>query len=169
MNAKNYEPQYTAAIMAVTKKKEEIEQRKQYLINKNASSATTLKKEYRNSTIENKLDQIDQEEEQTIKYFRDEIAKAEDRYESEISRAEEKLRVYKAHCLDSINKTKDKNEIKRNALELKKGNTATEFDDSSDQQIIKLNVELKELEGKAERAENHMSLQVSRDRENQRA
>jgi hypothetical protein len=187
MNVKAYEPQYTATLMNVTKKKEEIAQRKQYLKEKNASSTTTQKKEYNSSILQNKLDAIDVEETQNTKYYYTEISKAEDKHSgmvswaeekiesyrrqiySEVSKSEEKLINYKKYCMDAIERIKEKSETKRSAIELKKNNTEVEFDDSSDQQLIKLNIELKELEEKAERAENWMNVYIARDREAYRA
>ena len=153
MNASHYEEQYNKIRKNYGLKLQEVEQRKKFLKEKNTSSSITQKKEYITNSIQNKLDAIDADEERSTKYY----------YE-QIKQAEEKLETAKKYCMDAIERIKEKNDTKRNALELKKNTIEVEFDETSDPQLIKLQIELKELKEVSDRAEEHMNSCVEKDR-----
>lgn len=169
MTPDQYTPLYAKVKKEYALKLQEVEVRRELLKQLHQSSGNVNAKEYKSSSIDNKLNQLDQEEAQSIKYFRDEIAKAEEKCAAEITKAEDKLRNYKIYCNDNIERIKDKNEIKRNALELKKNSTEVEFDESDDKILTRLKLELANLKEAADRADIKMAEYESQDRINKLA
>jgi hypothetical protein len=157
MTPDQYTPLYAKVKKEYALKLQEVEVRRELLKQQQQSSANVNAKEYKSSSIEHKLNQLDQEEAQTIKYFRDEIVKAEEKYTVEIAKAEDKLKNYKIYCMDNIERIKDKNQIKRSALELKKNSTEVEFDESDDKILTRLKLELANLKEASDRADVNMA------------
>jgi len=83
-----------------------------------------------------------------IKYYEDEVQRAERKAREDIERIENKLREYKEYCFN-----KKQEQEKKLQIEIEKIDSQKEFfsdddniDEEGDKQLIKMNLELKDLE-----------------------
>ncbi len=135
MKPEDFLPFLTKAQKKYQDKLKEVEIRKEALEQQFESNTSNKKKNDKISGLESKLEEISKQEEQSISYYRDEIQKAEQKFEA-----------YKKYCMDHIERLKDKYDIKRNTLEIKKEFTNNSFDEQNDRVLNKLKLELKKIE-----------------------
>jgi hypothetical protein len=112
-------------------KVKEIEVRKEALKQQYESNTNNSKKETKTKNIDTKLEAINKKEEQSAKYYYDEIV-----------RAEQKFETYKKICLENIDKIRDKYNTERELLENKKESVDNDFDETNDKVLNKLKLEL---------------------------
>jgi hypothetical protein len=150
MKPDEFVPYLTKAQNKYRDKLREIEIRKESLKQQFESDTNNLKKDSKTKNIDTKLDAINKKEEQSAKYYYDEIKRAEQKFED-----------YKKLCLDNIEKIRDKYTNERDILENKKEIVDNPFDESNDKLLNKLKLELEHLKNDKEDAEATMkSLEV---------
>ena len=132
----------------IDEKKKDIGNRKILLKDLSSSDTNKKKKEEKLTKLNIKSETINNNIEKTIKYYEDEVQRAERKAREDIERIENKLREYKEYCFN-----KKQEQEKKLQIEIEKIDSQKEFfsdddniDEEGDKQLIKMNLELKDLE-----------------------
>jgi hypothetical protein len=161
MKPDEFVPYLTKAQNKYRDKLKEIEIRRESLKQQFDSDTNNSKKDSKTKNIDTKLDAINKREEQSSKYYYDEIERAETKYRESVDILERKLKDYKKICNDHIERLRDKYNNERDILENKKEIVDNPFDESNDKLLNKLKLELEHLKNDKEDAEATMkSLEV---------
>jgi hypothetical protein len=145
MKPDEFVPYLTKVQNRYAAKVKEIEVRREALKQQFESNTSSSKKEIKSKNIDSRIEGINKREEQSTKYYYDEIERAEAKYRESVEILERKLKDYKKMCNDNIERIRDKYTIEKDLLENKKESVDSDFDETNDKVLNKLKLELQNL------------------------